>query len=229
MRAQAILFDKDGTLFDFQKTWAGWISKIIRDQAGGDKSFAERFARAVGFDLSRNLFLPESVVIAGTARQSAGVMAPFFPGRTVDDILERFDHSVTNVVPVPVLPLIPFIDRLLAGGQKIGIATNGSEASARSQLAGFEISQKFHFIAGYDSGFGAKPEPGMCTAFCRSVSTSPEKTVMVGDSLHDLHAGRAAGMQTVAVLTGVASAPDLAPHADVVLPDIGHLHDWLAS
>jgi phosphoglycolate phosphatase len=50
---------------------------------------------------------------------------------------------------------------------------------------------------------------------------------MVGDSRHDLMAGRAAGMRTVAVLTGIAEAPELAPLADAVLPDIGHLADWL--
>ena len=43
---------------------------------------------------------------------------------------------------------------------------------------------------------------------------------MIGDSAHDLASGRAAGMPTVAVLTGPASRDDLAPHADVVLADI---------
>jgi phosphoglycolate phosphatase len=52
---------------------------------------------------------------------------------------------------------------------------------------------------------------------------------MVGDSRHDLAAGRAAGMHTVAVLTGPARDEDLRPFADVVLPDIGHLPEWLAS
>ena len=51
---------------------------------------------------------------------------------------------------------------------------------------------------------------------------------MVGDSTHDLIAGRAAGMQTVGVLTGMAEA-ELAPLADAVLPDIGHLPDWLMA
>ena len=46
---------------------------------------------------------------------------------------------------------------------------------------------------------------------------------MVGDSRHDLIAGRAAGMATLGVLTGVAGAEDLAPLADLVRPDIGHL------
>jgi phosphoglycolate phosphatase len=50
---------------------------------------------------------------------------------------------------------------------------------------------------------------------------------MVGDSLHDLRAARAAGMRAVAVLTGPARAADLAPWADAVLPDIGALAGWL--
>jgi phosphoglycolate phosphatase len=50
---------------------------------------------------------------------------------------------------------------------------------------------------------------------------------MVGDSRHDLEAGRSAGMRTVAVLTGIAGAAELAPLADVVLTDIGALPDWL--
>ena len=229
MRAQAILFDKDGTLFDFQKTWAGSIGALIRDQAEGDKSFAERFAAALGFDLKRNLFLPQSVVIAGTAQQTAAVMAPFYSGHTIDDLVKKIDHSARDVVQVPVLPLAPFFDRLLADNYRIGVATNGGEVATLWQFDHLEITGKFHFVAGFDSGFGAKPDPGMCTAFCQAVALPPEETVMVGDSLHDLHAGRGAGMQTVAVLTGVATAQDLAPHADVVLPDIGHLHDWLAS
>ena len=51
--------------------------------------------------------------------------------------------------------------------------------------------------------------------------------LMVGDSLHDLHAGQAAGMRCVGVLTGVAGAEELQPFAEVVLPDIGYLADWI--
>jgi phosphoglycolate phosphatase len=65
----------------------------------------------------------------------------------------------------------------------------------------------------------------MCLAFAAHLGCAPETVLMVGDSLHDLKAGRAAGMRTAAVLTGVAAAADLAPFADVVLPDIGHLPD----
>jgi phosphoglycolate phosphatase len=40
-------------------------------------------------------------------------------------------------------------------------------------------------------------------------------------------AGRAAGMPTLAVLTGVATEAELAPHAGAVRPDIGHLPEFL--
>ena len=51
---------------------------------------------------------------------------------------------------------------------------------------------------------------------------------MIGDSVHDMEAARVAGMLRVAVLTGPATAEDLAPYADLVLPDIGHLAQRLA-
>ncbi|MEK6216586.1 MAG: HAD hydrolase-like protein, partial [Boseongicola sp.] len=61
----------------------------------------------------------------------------------------------------------------------------------------------------------------------KAVGIQPGKTLMVGDSRHDLAAGRAAGMGTVAVLTGVAEAADLSDLADVILPDIRGIASWL--
>ena len=46
---------------------------------------------------------------------------------------------------------------------------------------------------------------------------------MVGDSTHDLRAGRAAGMTTIGVLTGMALREELVPFADLVLDDIGEI------
>ena len=43
---------------------------------------------------------------------------------------------------------------------------------------------------------------------------SPQQIALVGDTLHDLECARAAGAIAVAVLSGVASREDLAPHAD---------------
>jgi phosphoglycolate phosphatase len=52
---------------------------------------------------------------------------------------------------------------------------------------------------------------------------------MVGDSTHDLIAGRAAGMPTIGVLTGMAGRETLEPYADAVLENIGEIPGFLAS
>ena len=58
---------------------------------------------------------------------------------------------------------------------------------------------------GFDSGFGAKPALGPLLAFATAMGLLPDQVVMVGDSPHDLIAGRAARMHTIGVLTGLAS------------------------
>ncbi|MEO1027041.1 MAG: HAD family hydrolase, partial [Pseudomonadota bacterium] len=126
----------------------------------------------------------------------------------------------------PAVQLRPCLEAL-AAERYLGLVTNDSETPARAHLAQENIADLFTFIAGWDSGYGAKPEPGQLLAFCEITGISPAATIMVGDSRHDLMAGRAAGMGTVGVLTGVAGETDLADLADVVLPDIGHLAGWL--
>jgi phosphoglycolate phosphatase len=128
---------------------------------------------------------------------------------------------------VPAVPLAPLLKVLSDRGLRLGVATNDAEAPARAHLKVAGITDHFEFVAGYDTGHGAKPDAGMCLAFADHLGIAPQDCVMVGDSLHDLHAGRAAGMISVAVLTGIADAATLAPYAEVVLNDIGDLPEWL--
>ncbi len=229
MRAEAILFDKDGTFFDFQKTYGSWAGGVIRDYAAGDPVLAAELAEVFGYDLAAGLFLSDSPVIAGTVQEAAELALPLLPGHSLAALAEDLDRRATALRPVEVLPLAPFLDELRAGGLALGVATNDSERAARAQLASFGIEERFDYIAGYDSGFGAKPGPGMCLAFAERLGLAPRRIAMVGDSLHDLHAGRAAGMQCVAVLTGPACAGELTPFADAVLSDIGQLTRWVRT
>ncbi len=227
MRAQAILFDKDGTLFDFQRTWAPWVAVVIDRLAAGDEALAEALAAAWHFDRAARRIGADSIVISGHVGQVAQAISPLVPQFRAGDLVALLDDTGAQVDGVEAVPLGAFLDALAARGLRTGVATNDSESSARSQLERIGIARRFDFIAGYDSGHGGKPDPGMCLAFAAHVGIAPAQIVMVGDSRHDLDAGRAAGMQAVGVLTGVAGEKDLAAHADVVLPDIGDLLAWL--
>lgn len=223
-----LLFDKDGTLFDFRQSWGGWAAGFLTTIAQ-DAGHARRLGRAIGFDAAARSFAPDSPVIAGTAAEIATALLPELPGTDLDTLTDRINATAGNAPMAEAVPLRPLLSALRDRGLRLGVATNDSEAPARQHIAAHGLTALFDFIAGYDSGHGAKPGPGMCLAFARQLGLDPSRVAMVGDSLHDLHAGRAAGMRTIGVLTGMASASVLAPHADVVLPDIGAIPGWLAE
>lgn len=221
-----VVFDKDGTLFDFRKSWGGWAEGFLRS-AGRDEAHAVVLGRSIGYDLVAGAFDPDSPVIAGTAADIAEALLPYMPGQSYTQVVKAVNDAAAQAEMAEAVPLRPFLAGLKARGLKIGLATNDTEVPARAHLAAHGITEFFDYVAGYDSGHGPKPGPGMCAAFARSQGLDPARVVMVGDSLHDLEAGRRAGMRTVAVLTGIAGAEELAPHADVVLRDIGALPAWL--
>lgn len=228
MRADGILFDKDGTLFDFNATWVAWVEALIGRWGGDDTDLRRKLAAAVGFDLRARAFLQSSVVIAGTPEDVAGALAPVL-NRPAETLVGLLNSEAAHAPMAEAVPLLPLLTRFRAQGLKLGVATNDAEAPARAHLDAVGVTSLFDFIAGSDSGHGGKPAPGMCLGFATATGLAPARVVMVGDSTHDLHAGRAAGMQTVGVLTGLAGAEVLAPLADVILPDIGALPTWLAT
>ena len=128
---------------------------------------------------------------------------------------------------VPAVPLRAVLSGLKARGLRLGLATNDTEMPARVHLEGAGVLDLFDYVVGCDSGFGGKPAPGQLNEFLRRFGLAPDRVAMVGDSRHDLDAGRAAGMHAIAVLTGVATAVELAPHADVVLTDIAGIGPWI--
>ncbi len=222
-----ILFDKDGTLFDFRISWGRWAQGFLA-RIARDAGHAARLGRAIGFDPATGSFAPYSPVIAATAADIAAALVSELPGVSVVDLTEQIDASAGQASMSEAVPLLPLLSALRGRGLRLGVATNDSEVPARQHLANHGITDCFDFIAGYDSGFGPKPGPGMCLAFTRALGLDPARVAMVGDSRHDLEAGRAAGMLTVAVLTGIATREDLASHADVVLTDIGSIPEWLS-
>ncbi len=223
-----LLFDKDGTLFDFRATWAAWSLRVLSELAGQDRALLLRLGDAIGFDVATLNFAPDSSVIAHTAPEIALDLLPHLPtGADAAALVDRMNALAAEAEPVPAVPLRPLFEAFRERGLRIGLVTNDAETPARLHLAHAGIESYFDFVAGFDSGHGAKPEPGPLLAFCRAEGLDPARVVMVGDSRHDLMSGRAAGMRVIGVLTGIAKREELLPFADSVLPDIGHLPDWL--
>ena len=221
-----VIFDKDGTLFDFSSTWEVWANAFLHRLAR-DEAHARAMGQAIGYDVTRERFAADSLVIAGTPRDIAVALQPHLPHLSPADLVDVLNTEAEKAPQVEAVPLHACLTTLQQSGLRLGVVTNDAAAPARAHLKAAGVTGYFDFIAGFDSGFGAKPDPGQLLAFADAMTLAPAAVVMVGDSLHDLMAARHAGMRAVGVLTGMAGAQELAPYADVVLPDIGHLHGWL--
>ncbi|WP_246736413.1 HAD family hydrolase [Enterovirga aerilata] len=227
------MFDKDGTLIDFDRTWGPAAYEVMTTLAGGDRARLERLMLVSEYVEEERRFLPTSPLIAGSSAHYGPLWAGALgrePGealyREMDDLfrLGGLRHLAPIGAPAAIL-------RELAGrGLHLGIATNDAEASARAQAEALGLCDLVGFVAGYDSGFGGKPDPGMVTAFVERHGLAPSEVALIGDSKHDLLAARAAGVRAVAVLTGPlrdAARPEIEPHADHVLGSISDLPAWL--
>ena len=229
MPIRAILFDKDGTLLDYEKTWLPINRTVAKIISRGDPALAAALLRAGGHDPETDAITAGCALAAGSAADVARLWAPMLiaAGVAVDDVQALTDeidaifsaegvHSAT-----PVCDLSAYLDALKARGIRAGIATSDNYAATMATVKHLGITEKFDFICGYDSGHGTKPGPGMVNAFCQHLGLQPAEVAMVGDNTHDLEMGRAAGAGlVVGVLTGSSATADLAPLADHVLPDI---------
>ena len=229
MALRAILFDKDGTLIDFDATWGPAAYEVMRALAGEDEPAFAELARVSEYVLEERRFLPTSPLVAGSSAsygplwaQALGRAPSLDLYREMDDLFGHFGLRSLSPIGRPADLARMLVER----GLRVGIATNDAESSARRQADALGLLPHLHFIAGYDSGFGAKPHPGMVLAFAEECAVRRDEVALIGDSLHDLEAARAAGALSIAVLTGPlgpAARAELEPHADHVIGSIEEL------
>ena len=225
MKYRGIVFDKDGTLLDFNKTWLPIYLHAALEFAEGDERLAGKLLSEHGFAPARSRFIGGSLLAAGNNRQIARAWASQI-GRHdhVDAISKRLNQIFNeqgSIHATAVAGLADTLAQLKQAGHKLGVATADSHQGIVNTLQAFDVLQQFDFLAGYDSGHGGKPEAGMVLAFCEQTGLAAESVVVVGDNRHDIEMGRNAGAGLcVGVLTGTSTRGDLEDIADIVFDDI---------
>ena len=232
---RAVLFDKDGTLIDFDATWNPVYLETVKTLSGGDEALSRRLLEVGGWDFRTGTVRSGSPLRQGSNAEIAALWAKVmkYPGRpeTLEfqiDVLFR-TGGVQHARPTtPHLPEL--LVRLKRANLRIGVASMDGEAAVRATLERLDLSPFIDFVAGYDSGHGIKPEAGMVLAFARQCTLKPANLAVIGDSPHDLAMGRAAGAGLVVGFTGGGGVRDLlAPDADHVIERLEDLLPLLAD
>lgn len=226
-----ILFDKDGTLLDFDASWGPVNRDVALMAADGDQALADHLLLVCGMDPVSGEIAPDSLFAAGNTIEIAEGMinagSPFMVEALVPKIDDCFARAAE--LSVPVTDLEPLFARLHGKGLRLGIASSDNERSIRVAAERFGILPYIDFIAGYDSGHGSKPEAGMVLGFCAATGLAPSEVAVVGDNNHDLHMGSNAGAGLkIGVLSGTGSRETLTPHSDMVLANITELEAVLS-
>lgn len=229
---KGLLFDKDGTLIDFQKTWIPINRDMTLEAARGDEALAKELLIAGGQDPVTNTFIPGALLggagVEAIAECFARVLNDRAPPNLTGLVARHFKEGGAKYAAL-IDGAVEAVKSLKARDYRIGIATNDTEDGLSASLgrhSGFLELFECHFCC--DSGFGAKPEPGMGLAFAAQTGLAPGQCAIIGDTLHDLEMGQRAGFGLlVGVLTGATSGSDLARLAHKVLPSVLELEEAL--
>jgi len=226
-----VIFDKDGTLIEFQSMWETWITGLARtlETATGRPVSAPLFA-AMAFEPETGYIAPDGAlallpppqlraVTAGalaTAGLSAAEAEAVLAAHWADPDPAALAHPLTD---------LPRLFAALHGhGSKVAVATSDGRQPTLDTLAHWHLLEAVDAIVCGDDALPIKPAPDMILSVCRQLGVSPARAAMVGDNVVDLQMARAAGAGlAIGVLSGVCPPDDLAGQADLLLGSIDGL------
>jgi len=127
-------------------------------------------------------------------------------------------HHDQQVSPYP--GVVEMVRAVRTRGHRTALVTSKNREGASRGLRVIGLDDTMEVIVGADDVVNPKPHPEPVHRALEALGVAPEDALFVGDSLHDMHSGRAAGTATAAVLWGPFDRAHLEPSA----PD-----HWLAA
>ena len=209
-----LIFDWDGTLMDS----AGVIVDSIQ-RACVDIGLAAPSDRASRLIIGLGLI------------QALQTLLPDLPADDYPRLVERYRHHYLG--RDDVIPLFDGvadgISQLHARGFQLAVATGKSRHGLERALASSGLGEWFAATRCADQTH-SKPHPAMVLELIEELGTDPARTLVIGDTSHDLLMASNAGVASLGVTYGAHEAGDLHPHAPLALMDnFAEVHAWLAA
>jgi len=237
MKAEAVIFDKDGTLIDFDAFWVTVSERAIGDilrKLNREDIPAGEFLAAFG--IKNGVTDIDGILCKGTYEQMAevcrGILSRYgciiSPETALELVLEEYNRSARACSVTPACRDIrSVLLRLKSLRLKLLVVTTDNTEITYKCLTQLAIDDLFERIITGDGETPPKPDPKCLFDFSASSSISPDRMVMVGDTMTDVRFARNAGIRIIGVGAREENRRRLSGHADVVVPDISHVYDVL--
>ena len=229
---RAIIFDKDGTLMDFDSFWIEVsvyaLNNILEKTKMRDVPVKE-LLKVLGADNGKVDI--DGLLCKGTYEQiglaifdvlkNHGVKAS--SEEIVNMTLEAYNKSAELGTVKPTCEnMRDILKHLKKIGIKLAIATTDSPVITKKCIEKLGIADLFDKIYTDDGIIPPKPDPWCAEDFSRTFDIPLKNIIMVGDTVTDIQFAKNAGISVI----GVGRERDrLAPYADAVISDISHIFD----
>ena len=207
-----IAFDWDGTLFDSTQIIVRCIQAAVKD-VGGTVPTDKAAAYVIGLGLN----------------QALAHAAPDVPQDKYPLLGERYRHHYqahANDLSL-FAGVLPLLDALKARGYLLAVATGKSRHGLDDVLQTVQLKGVFDASRTADKTAG-KPDPKMLHELMVELGTKPQRTLMVGDTTHDLQMALNAGCPSLGVSYGAHEPSAFAALKPLhVAHSVQDMHDWL--
>lgn len=213
-RYDLIVFDWDGTVMDSTAVIAGSIQAACRD-LGLNVPSDEAARHVIGLGLA----------------QALRHAVPDAPEEMYEPLVERYRHHfLAQDLAIPLFDgARETIAELHADGYWLGVATGKSRAGLDRVMDSSDMRGYFHATRTADQTF-SKPHPAMLFELMEELAVSAERTLMIGDTSHDVLLAQNAGVDVVAVAYGAHPAEQLQALEPLALVgDFAELRVWLKA
>lgn len=237
MKADAIIFDKDGTLLDFDSFWVTVSRKAVTDiltELGRTDIPVCEFLTAFG--VHDGVTDIDGVLRKGTYEQLGRIMHGILAGHgcriSCDEAVKlAIDAYNANADAGDIKPTCPNLAEVLTAlkqqNKKLAVVTTDNEKITRKCLKKLGIEDLFDKIYTDDGKMPTKPDPCCAMDFSSFTGVEKECMIMVGDTMTDVNFARNSGIAVVGIAKTLKNRALLAPHADAVVSEISELLDIL--
>ena len=187
-----IAFDLDGTLVDTAPDLIGALNHLLREEALTELPLAS--ARMLVGKGARAL-IERGFAVAGAHLEPAKIPGLF--DRFIDLYLARIADESR-----PFDGVLPALDVLSGAGAKLCVCTNKYTDLSLALLDALGMTARFATVFGADRAPAPKPDPRHLFSAIAAAGGTPERALMVGDSISDIAAARAANIPSVVVSFG---------------------------